>query len=817
MSLSPLYSQNINKTGRNIYINGPETAFVQSSDSINYPVFANCIQNQGDTFEIQNSEAKNSENLYDDFLKTREEQGFIGKAWDGIKNLLHLKNSSNNVENIIKQAQNGEISSDEATEQLNAYKEGQKMCVDVAGDIVSGIVSVGAAALAPVTGGASLLVAAGAGAATKTAIKASDSAISGRDYKLSDLGYDLITGSINGAMAPLSNAIGGAAGTGVAKALGLEAVETCAKEAVKEAGEAGIKQAGKSFLARLLSKQGASYVAKEGAKGGITLFAAKAASYGVDMTIDGALSGATDAFARALAEGRIEDMSEDMAQGAFGGAIGGLVIGGSTRLVFSGASKLNNKIFGSLTETTAEINPAKSFDTSSAFLNLNDEAKNLINSNPAVKNFYSSLDEMTISCLTSEQISEDLADASFIKGLSIDFSKGVQAGSDEAAALANVISKRNSYLQDSAVAQFKSATSGTDVTYYDRPKALTSTQNKLDGKIPEHSVSSFDDANALIADGVGTRAIFDSLNKKQALKTLKEGGITGSDLKTLKNIWKGKITDLDEAQNALLNRANTLLAEAQTQSFIDRLSLAIKNNEISMTEINNYAGEGGVAYFSERQIKQIRDAWLESADAQNGREFKIVTNLTPDGELASDLGFSEEYIKRISEKSSKASGYTACQSNFEYKNGALGEGQFRGVEVQEFAEYEHFPYDIKKQKDTVTQKILKMQSEGKIEAASQLSEYQDFVSIIAKDKKLYSEYNDYLKEVYNFLRKKELGIFDIAGIRHPKEPVLSLSGLSPYHNELLSKNCLASLSKGQVYKFNNPKTNFIQGFAKLAS
>ncbi len=149
---------------------------------------------------------------------------------------------------LLNRRKNGEITHDEANERLNAYKEGQKMCVDVVGDIISGIAAVGAAALAPVTGGASLLVAAaGAGAAVKTAIKASDSAISGREYKLTDLGYDIITGSINGVMAPLSNAIGGAAGTGVAKALGLEAVETCAKSAVKEAGEAGVKHVGKSF------------------------------------------------------------------------------------------------------------------------------------------------------------------------------------------------------------------------------------------------------------------------------------------------------------------------------------------------------------------------------------------------------------------------------------------------------------------------------------------------------------------------------------------------------------------------------------------
>lgn len=824
MSLSPLYGLNIDTISKERYNAALPDSSVQNASFAETPVFSDSslnYENTADTFELQNNEYKNTENLYDEFLETKQQQGLIGKAWDGIKNLLHLKNSSNNVENIIKQAQNGEITHDEANERLNAYKEGQKMCVDVVGDIISGIAAVGAAALASVTGGASLLVAAGAGAAVKTAIKASDSVISGREYKLTDLGYDIITGSINGVMAPLSNAIGGAAGTGVAKALGLEAVETCAKSAVKEAGEAGVKQVGKSFLTKLLAKQGASYVAKEGAKGGITLLAAKAAAYGVDMTIDGALSGATDGFARALADGRIEDMPKDMAKGAFGGAIGGLAIGGSTRLIFSGASKINNKLFGSLTESAldinsaktaastaeslAEINTAKSFDTSSAFLNLSDEAKNIINSNPQIKAFYSSLDEAAISRLTSEQITQDLADTVFIKGLSVDFSNTIRACSDEANALAAVISKRNSYLQDSAVAQFKAATSGTDVMYFDRPKGVTSTLSKLEDKLVKKTVTSFDEANALIADGVGTRAIFDSLTEKEALTALRQGGLSVDDIKILKNIWKNADSStLSDAQSALLTRANNLLAEAQTQNLTDRLANAIRNNEINMTEINNYAGEDGIPYFTERQIKELRDAWLDSAAAKNGAEFKVVTKLSENGKLAADLGFSEEYIKSINGKSSKPSGYTACQANFKYSNGALGEGQFRGVEIQKFAEYEHFPYDITKGKGTVMEKIMKSISEGKMNVAEQLVEYQSLVIEIAADKKLYGQYNDYLREVYNFLRKKELGVFDILGVKNPTEPVLNLPGLSAYQNELLSKDCLEALSQERVYNFINP-------------
>ncbi len=813
MSLSPLYSVNINTKER---CTAFENEGVQNTSSA-----ADCsvfmepsyleYTDGADTFETQNSEFNNVEDLYNDFLETKEHQGLIGKAWDGIKNLFHLKNSSDNVENIIKQAQNGEISQNEASERLNAYKEGQKMCVDVAGDIISGIAAVGAAVLAPVTGGASLLVAAGAGAVVKTAIKAGDSAISGREYKLTDLGYDIITGSINGLMAPLSNAIGGAAGTGVAKALGLEAVETCAKSAAKEAGEAGIKQAGKSFLTKLLAKQGASYVAKEGAKGGITLLAAKAAAYGVDMTIDGALSGATDAFARALAEGRIEDIPDDMARGAVGGAIGGLAIGGSTRLIFSGASKLNNRLFGSLTESVPDSGVVKSFDTSFAFSNLSDEAKSLINSTPQIKAFYSSLDNETISHLTSKQIAEDLADENFIKGLSIDFSNGIKAGSDEASALAAVISRRNAYLEDSAVRQFKNATNGTDVTYYDRPKGFNSTRDKLNDKIAKQSAASFDDVNAFIADGVGTRAVFNSLTKNQALKVLKDGGLSTDDIKILKNLWTNTdYSTLSEAQTSLLIRANNILAEAQTQEFVDRLAKALSNNEISMTEINNYAAQDGYAYFTERQIKQLRDAWLESSDAENGAQLKVVTKLSKDSELAAELGFDDEYIKSIGEKSSKPSGYTACHTNFVYKNGAFGEGQLRGTEIQQFAEYEHFPYDIKKGKSTVDKKIVELTREGNVDVANQLIEYQNLVSKIVEDENIYGQYDNYLKEVYNYLRKKELGILDILGDKAPAEPVLNLDSLSAYQNELLSKNCLEALSKKQVY-------NFVNGDCKIKS
>lgn len=221
---------------------------------------------------------------------------------------------------------NGEISFKDvlkANESLNKYTEGQKMVTDVVGDIVSGIVSVGAVALgsafgicaAPFTAGASLgLVAAGlgvgaaAGAAVKVAIKGSDCIGNEKKYELKDIGYDLITGSINGAMGPVSNAIGGATGTAVMKAMGMKSLETTAKNAV-------IKATAQRVIAT-----------------------------GADMVVDGTISGATDGFARALGEDRIEDIPKEMMTGAVGGAIAAPIIGGGFKVAGKAGSAAGHAI-----------------------------------------------------------------------------------------------------------------------------------------------------------------------------------------------------------------------------------------------------------------------------------------------------------------------------------------------------------------------------------------------------------------------------------------------------------------------------------------
>lgn len=314
---------------------------------------------EADTIAFSSNSATNADvasQLRTELNKTKEEQGLIGKAWDGIKNLFGMKAGSDNVEKTIEKLENGEISQEEAQEVLTKYQDGQKMCVDVVGDMVSGIVAVGCTAAAPFTGGASLLVAAGAGAAVKVTIKGVDCAVGGRDYKLKDFGYDLITGSINGAMAPITNALGGVVGTGVAKVCGLNAGKVIVKETGEKVIEESVKQAGKSFLSNLLAKQGTEYIAKEGTKVGLKTTLATIAAYGADMAVDGGLGGATDGFARSLAEGDFENMGENVTQGFVGGLIAAPVIGGGFRLAGKAGSKVGSKLFGNTTANTVSSN-----------------------------------------------------------------------------------------------------------------------------------------------------------------------------------------------------------------------------------------------------------------------------------------------------------------------------------------------------------------------------------------------------------------------------------------------------------------------------
>ena len=392
---------------KGIELNGQDLNSLKTSNS-----YASSLDNQTQSAIVEELE-KQLNKIEADFDTAKKSNGWISGAWNAIKNATGIGASSNktqaeidSMENELKALKNGEtdlasayknitgkdISQSEleslasgetslsetsdAGQSVEKYKEGQKMVVDTVADIVSGIVAVGAVALAPVTGGASLLVAGGVGAVLKVLIKASDCIGNEKTYTLKDGLYDTATGFVNGAMGPLTNGLGGAAGTSMTKIFGLRAVESTAKEgleqALKYAGkevveegleqvgktiikegaeelvEQGVKQAGKSTLAKILAMQGSEYVLKEGTEATLKTTIGKIACYGVDMMVDGSLSGAADGAIRAIAEGRYEDIASDTFNGFIGGGIFSPIIGGGMRSAtkFGGTvlNKINNKI-----------------------------------------------------------------------------------------------------------------------------------------------------------------------------------------------------------------------------------------------------------------------------------------------------------------------------------------------------------------------------------------------------------------------------------------------------------------------------------------
>ena len=278
--------------------------------------------------------SNNKSDLRKDFEETKKQQGIIGKAWDGIKNIFGMKSGSKHIEEVIKQAELGKISTEEAQEALNKYKEGQKTCIDVVADLASGILAVGAFALAVPTGGASLAVGLGlataVGAGVKVGIKAGDAITTGKEYKGKDLLYDTLTGGINGLLAPITNGLGNTVTKTIGKKLGLKIIQEGAEEAVEQAIKLGFKQTAKNIVLNQTIDVAGGTIGK------------RALALGAGMAVDGALGGASDNMLRAGLNG--ENIIEAGIQGAIGGAIMSPVIGGGFRVASNAGKALNNKI-----------------------------------------------------------------------------------------------------------------------------------------------------------------------------------------------------------------------------------------------------------------------------------------------------------------------------------------------------------------------------------------------------------------------------------------------------------------------------------------
>ena len=314
----------------------------------------------GKTYNVNKTLENRINRVTKSLQKAERENGFIGKAWGGFKNLTGIGDSSDKVREqqkrelkLLNQFNSNtqrraevfkELTGQDYNEEnlakfitgdiklkselaLNGYKEGQDMASDITGDIVSGIAAVGiytlAVAAAPVTGGASIalgVAAAGtSGALIKTGVKFADAKSGGREYN--SAGRDLATGAFSGVLAPVTGGMGGAVGKTVATKCGIEVLKQGTKEVITTTAGQGVKQGLKTAF---VNATGYSY-------GGT--IAKKALAYGAEMATDGALGGSIDtAFRTAYDGGDASEVLMASIEGGIGGLFLAPVIGGGMKL-----------------------------------------------------------------------------------------------------------------------------------------------------------------------------------------------------------------------------------------------------------------------------------------------------------------------------------------------------------------------------------------------------------------------------------------------------------------------------------------------------
>ena len=316
-----------------------------------------------DTVDISTSLNVEAKSFLNELEKTKDEQGLIGSLWDGFKNLTKIGAGSNKVEKAIKEFNSGNITKEEVQQILSNYQDGQKTSVDVVADMISSIVSVGAFIAAVPSGGASLPVGLALSTALSTSLKVGikgiDAKTNGREYNKQNLLYDVVTGSVNGLLAPVTNGFGSSLTKTIGCKLGLEITGD-----VLEAGT-------KSTLKNLIVNQSIDVA------GGT--IKQRALALGAGMAVDGALGGAADNTAREIIENKKDkNVFKAATEGFLGGLIMSPIIGSGFRLAGKLGSKIGDKIsfksnntsdlsrnpFGQSSEVKNELEPTSSMNFS---------------------------------------------------------------------------------------------------------------------------------------------------------------------------------------------------------------------------------------------------------------------------------------------------------------------------------------------------------------------------------------------------------------------------------------------------------------------
>ncbi len=318
------------------------------------------------------------------------------------------------------------------------------------------------------------------------------------------------------------------------------------------------------------------------------------------------------------------------------------------------------------------------------------------------------------------------------------------------------------------------AQSGT-ATISGRAKSVDSTFSKLKNKILEFKIdapTSIAEARAAVGDSQGIRIVINEseLTPDTLSKLNIEGLNTASDLDFMcrylqgdtSNIPQDKITYFQGIENEVIGA----LAELQTQGFVDKLCESIINEDIIISEINNYSGANGIPYLSAGQVEQIQKAYevlyqkIYNFTKKHPEISQYEIRVDSHGEeYLFDSISQSEFKSTIPTKSAtittndsgiKKSGYTGAQFNVVNSYNQQTELQFRSSVLNKIAETEHIIYDIINDKETVSDPIY--------DDLKEVIEKIRNIDKLNKNSDLLNEFYSYYNEIYISGRKQELGI-----------------------------------------------------------
>ena len=174
----------------------------------------NFVNNLGGIYNNSSANKKTQE-LEEKLKEVQDEQGFLGKTWNGFKEITNLGLSNSDCEKMVDKYNNGEISFEEAVSYIEDFESKQETMSELGANILTGIGAIAFATTAlsagPIGWVAAIAKGAPIGAALKTGIKTLDRAtndIKGDALDMKQMTKDAISGALTGTTSAVSSGVG---------------------------------------------------------------------------------------------------------------------------------------------------------------------------------------------------------------------------------------------------------------------------------------------------------------------------------------------------------------------------------------------------------------------------------------------------------------------------------------------------------------------------------------------------------------------------------------------------------------------------------